>query len=576
MRSSSKPLLILLILYLLGLGFAFTMAVTTFPGELVHEAFTNRYILNDTISTLFRYLFAFHGAGILLAFSLFVSPGDLREGGPSLFRAARSTVIVVILLGLLYTLASVWFLPATEAAKTDLEYRTSLAEELRDDLRVYEESLQYRRALGALESYMRLVGPTDELEMQLETLRSRASEQELAEDPRESEEERQQILRGDVEELGPAELVSLAREYYEEGDYYSAHYYANQAVELSDTPRTDAQRLAARAWDEITSYALTITEESEAEYFRRKREAYEAFQAGERSEESLIDAYYRLRALQEERPEDPDVERYLALATEGLREVSFFIEDAEAARANAGARDIIGVNDRSATEWEVFRIGKMVRSEGNEYLYDLEAIRYDESGEVRYHFTAPYGKIIGSAINMQAISAGSAQSRELPTYLAGSAQGELSFIYEISYSPEELATAATGVERRGEAHIVQLMTLHALAERLALPAEPLELELFMRIGEPLLFIALSFLFLGIGWALRSHYVMRPPATAMLLLPLLPVLAAVTFAITRYVVRIVSASLILSLGSTGAALVTASMLLLFLLVALYSVARQSVS
>jgi hypothetical protein len=63
---------------------------------------------------------------------------------------------------------------------------------------------------------------------------------------------------------------------------------------------------------------------------------------------------------------------------------------------------------------------------------------------------------------------------------------------------------------------------------------------------------------------------------MLLLPLLPVLGAVTFAITRYVVRIVSASLILSLGSTGAALVTASMLLLFLLVALYSVARQSVS
>lgn len=574
MRSNSKPLLILLILYLLGLGFAFTMAVMSFPGELVHQAYTTEYIVSDTISGFFEYLFAFHGAGILLAFSLFVSPGDLRTGGPSLFGAARSTVIVVILIGLLYTLASLWILPATEARKSVLEYRTTLAEELQEDILVYEESRQFHRAVGAMESYIRLLGRSDELEMRLGNLRSQASEQELAAQPRQAE-EGEQILRSDVEELGPAEFVSLAREYYEEGDYFSAHYYANRALELSDAPRTDAQRLAAQAWERITSLALTATEESDSDYFRRKREAYEAFQAGQRSEESLIDAYYRLRALQRERPEDPDTERYLALATEQLREVSFFIEDAEAARANPGARSIIGVNDRSATEWELFRIGKMVRADGEEYLFDVEGIRYDESGEIRFHFVAPYGKIIGSTINMQAISRDSAQARELPTYRVGGPGEELGFIYEISYSPEELATASTGVERRAEAHIVQLFTLHALAERLALPVEPLELELFMRVGEPLLFIALSFLFLGIGWALRSHYAMRPPAMAMLLLPLLPLLATGTFATARYVVRIVAASLILALGTTSAALLTALLLLLVLLGALYSVARHSV-
>ncbi|MFP4534686.1 MAG: hypothetical protein ACLFNP_03120 [Spirochaetaceae bacterium] len=575
MRSNSKALLILLILYLLGVVFAFTTAAVTFPGELVHQSFTDRYILYETISTFFRHLFAFHGAGVLLAFSLFLSPGDLREGGSSLFRAARSTVIAVIILGLLYTLASVWFLPAAESAKAELQYRTTLAEELRADLRVYEESRQFRRAVGALESYKRLVGSTDELEMELQTLRSRASELELAETPREEEVERQ-ILRSDLQELGPAELASLAREFFEEEDYYSAHYYASRAVELSDAPRTDAQRLAARAWEEITSYALTTGEESDSDYIRRKREAYEAFQAGDRSEESLIEAYYRLRDLREERPEDPDVERYLSLATEQLRRVSFFMEDAERARANAGAREIIGVNDRSAAELELFRIGKMVRAGESEYLYDIEVIRYDEGGEIRYHLTAPYGKLVGSTITMQAISADSPGSRVLPTYRVGTPEGELSFIYEISYSPEELATAARGVERRAEAHIGELLTLRALAERLALPAEPLELELFMRVGEPLLFIALSFLFLGIGWALRSHYVMRPPAMAMLLLPLLPVLAGVCFALARYVVKVVAASLILSLGTTTAAVVTATVLLLFLLVALYSVLRHSLS
>lgn len=575
MRSTSKPMLILAILYLLGVGFAFTLSVLTFPGELIHEAYTNSYILNQTVVTFFEYLFAFHGAGVLLAISLFVSESDMRSRGPSLFGAARSTVIALILLTLLYTLGTIWITPSSRARMSILEQRTILAEDLAEDLERYEESRRFSRAVGAMESYMRLVGPTDELEVRLENLRSQASEQELAEAPRQDGRQVQRILRTDVEELGPAELESLAEEYYEEGEYYSAHYYADLAVQLSDAPRTSAQRLANRAWEEITTYALSTEEQSEAEYFRRKREAYEQFQAGQESQESLIGAYYRLRSLHRERPADPDVERYLALTREQLRQVSFFVEDAEAARGHPGTFEIIGVNDRSATEWEVFRIGKMVRADDVEYLYDIEAIRFDRSGEVRYHFRAPYGKLLGSAINMQAISRDSAQDREVPVYLQGESPGEIGFMFEISYTPEELATAATGVERRQEAHLVRLLTLHGLAERLRLPQEPLELEIFMRLGAPLLFVALSFLFLGVGWGLRSHYMVRPPAMAMLLLPLLPVVAEILFALLRYVFRIVSASLLISYSLTTAAAVSGAVLLLILLIGLYSVARQSV-
>lgn len=575
MRSTSKPLLIIFILYLLGVGFAITLAVLTFPGEVVHEAYTSSYILSNTVVNFFHYLFAFHGAGILLAFSLFVSEGDMRAKGPSIFAAARSTVIVIILLSLFYTLGVIWIMPSSRARMSVLKERTLLAEELAGDVHLYEESRQYSRAVGAMESYVRLVGRSDEAEMRLENLRSQASEQALAVTPRQEAEEPGRLLRTDVEELSPAELENYAQEYYEEGEYYSAHYYADLAVQLSDTPRTSAQRLANRAWEQITSYVLSAEEEGEADYFRRKREAYEAFQAGQRSEESLIDAYYRLRALQQERAGDPDVERYLGLTRERLRQVSFFLEDAEAARAYPGTFEIIGINDRSATEWEVFRIGKMVWAEGVEYLYDIEVVRFDHSGEVLFHFGAPYGKIIGSAINMQAISKDSAQTRMVPTFLEGERPGELSFMYEIAYSPEELAIASTGVERREEAHIGRLLTLHGLAQRLGLPQEPLELELFLRIGGALLFVALSFLFLGVGWGLRSHYMVRPPAAAMLLLPLLPVVAAIFFLLLRYVFRIVSASLLVSYSSTTAALLGGILLLLLLLVALYSVARQTV-
>jgi hypothetical protein len=62
---------------------------------------------------------------------------------------------------------------------------------------------------------------------------------------------------------------------------------------------------------------------------------------------------------------------------------------------------------------------------------------------------------------------------------------------------------------------------------------------------------------------------------MLLLPLLPVVAEVLFALLRYVFRIVSASLLVTYSSTTAAVLSGLFLLLALLLGLYSVARQSV-
>ena len=80
MRSTAKPLIIVSVLYFIGLGYAATLAVVTFPGDQVHEAFTLRYMLLSGLETFFVHLFAFHGAGVLLAYSLFLSPQDLRGG----------------------------------------------------------------------------------------------------------------------------------------------------------------------------------------------------------------------------------------------------------------------------------------------------------------------------------------------------------------------------------------------------------------------------------------------------------------------------------------------------------------
>lgn len=574
MRSATKPLLILAVFYLIALLFAAALALFRFPGDLVHPSFTGAYILADTVHTFFVHLFAFHGAGLLVAFSLFVSVNDLRSAGANLFVAARTTVIGILVVGLLYTVGTAWLLPATLEATSDLEYRSSLAEDLRADAEIYEESRQFSRAVAALESYRRLVDEPDEgLEERIATLRSRAEELRLEQEPRPTEGERR-ILRSDEQELGPAELVGMARDFFEEGDYYSAHYYAELALRLSESSRQDARRLSSQAWERITSYALSTVEESRSDYFRRKRAAYQTFLAGSESNESLIEAYYMLTSLQEERPGDEDVRRYLSQARRMLREVSFFVEDAEIARSNPGPRDILALNDRSATEWEVLRLGKMVRYGGEEYLYDIEVVRFDTLGDVRSHFVAPYGKIIGGRINMQAISRDSAQVRAVPEYIHGNPREDLRYIHELRYEPEELATAAA--QSREEANLSELVTLRNLAVEVGIPKGPVELELFQRLGAPFLFLALSYVFLGFGWGLRSQYVMRPPAVAMLFIPTFPLVAELVYSMVRYVFRVFSASMLLSFSMSVAAIISGLVLLLFLIFGLYSVARRSIS
>ncbi|MFP4329701.1 MAG: hypothetical protein ACOC28_02605 [Alkalispirochaetaceae bacterium] len=574
MRSGSKPMIILLVFYVLALLFAAVLAVFTFPGDQVHESFTLTYLLAASVSNLFYYLFAFHGAGILLAFSLFISRSDLKPKSASLISGSRGTVLLLILTGLIYALGATWFIPASNRATSDFRYHTELADELRGDAALFEESRQYSRALAALEGYVALVGESDEITRRMDNLESRISEEELARTPR-VEDEGRRFLRSELRELSPAELVVQARSFMEEEDYYSAHYYADLAWRMSDGLRPDARRLASEAWEEISTLALSRMEEEQSDYFQRKRDAYRAFQGGQSSPESLIDAYYLFLDLQRERPEDPDLENYLSLSRQQLREVSFFLEDAEAVRANPGAREILGVNDRSATEWEVFRVGKLVRDGEDHYFYDLEVVRFDEAGTVLFHFQAPYAKMIGSVLNMQAISRDSAEVRELPRVITGELPGELGYMYEISYTTTELATAGSGVDRREEANIVELFALRNLAADLALPQEPLEAELVGRVAEPVVFISLSLLFLGIGYGMRSRYVGRVPAPAMLFLPLLPVISHIVFVLLGYVVSVLSASLLLFLSWTATVLVLGSLLFLFLCIALFSVVRTSV-
>ena len=74
-------------------------------------------------------------------------------------------------------------------------------------------------------------------------------------------------------------------------DFYTAHYYAMRAYQLStenEPYREEALRLAAQAWNQIEKGIADLTAEFDIRLYQAKKAGYEMIQQG-----NYIKAYYQ-------------------------------------------------------------------------------------------------------------------------------------------------------------------------------------------------------------------------------------------------------------------------------------------
>jgi hypothetical protein len=609
-KSLKKILITLFASYCAALIFFAVFSFLSVPG-LRTGLFRGEWIIGNTLVLFIRYLIPIHIAAILFAFSLFGEEPELgRKSGdrPSFPRIVNYSLVFFLLLTPAYMVLLEGILPAGLRMRDQAVVKTGVVAELKKKAENALNQEKYTEARYYIEHYL-TINPGDLVYREkLEKVVSR--EKSFAMAPKNREEEISE--RSLPTHMTFRDFLEKAKERFDGEDYITAQYYADLALKL-DSAHPEPKRIIAESRNRIMRMDLSGEERETIRYFAQKREGYDMLSRNE-----FVAAYYHFLNLLELRPSDPDLGKYIAAANEGLKKVSFFVDEVAMFsdlpifgdilflnRAEGDEREFLyfkrmirsfnPVLDRLARETSVEALSKQDEKSGiwdrilrlfgseksvtrpggssdsiiNYYAVDIEGIRISKDGTVRYQFKAPYGKFLDGILVMRCLDRGDARGEMVPDYLIGEAPDESPYHLKIRSAPADILQVALGKTGFDGAGVRSLYSYGETYPLFGLDNRPVYLAFFNRLFMPFSFVVLSVFAMGLGKRLRSRYLARPPAACFLFLPVLPFLTSLVFQVYRYGGSIFTEFFLLSRGfSTAVALFLVFQGFLLLLSLLY--------
>ncbi|MFW5694050.1 MAG: hypothetical protein ACOCYB_02700 [Alkalispirochaeta sp.] len=529
---------------------------------------------------VFNHLSLAVAVSAVITCSLLVSPYDIGGTG-RLIPAVRSILVIIVGVGIVN---GVWFAaigPTVEFRLDQIQDQNWVATTSRRQAEDLESLERFEEALAALRLYRAVVGSSQELDNEIEKLAVRAGQQRRrAREAADRGGETTFARAFEVEGLSVPELLERAEQALDAGNFYTAHYYAGVAADQSRFRREDARELQAQALNAIEDGIRRREERADRSFFQDKLQAYQLMQRGETDPRALVEAYYRFQELRRRAPDDPDVRRYAEEVQERLREISFFVDEAVEALAFPARRNVVFRNDRSGAFTELISAGRIIDAPHGTYLYDVEVVRL---GENEAHLSAPYGKRIGDMLVLRALArnrdtgdGGVAEYVVAPRYLEGESDGhQLGEVIPLQPDVDQLLLVAGGVETLDTLSLVGLMRAPAAYDATGHAVAPVHAELIYRIVRIVGFFVAAFYSISIGWRFRSLYIGRPPLLVLLLVPLLPFATRWIMVLVRSVADAVLRAVTISGGATHTAIVTTGIMVAVLILAIASVARQTI-
>jgi len=182
----------------------------------------------------------------------------------------------------------------------------------------------------------------------------------------------------------PYKAFLLAKECFRNEDWFGAHFYAQEALSISNTKDvnyTNFKQLAAEAWNKMSDARFSGTTE-EQKIFAKKYEGYVAL-----AEHDNLHAYYVFKTLSETSKKlslDPDVVRYLAVAEDRLEKQYFFTDETLNLQNFEDSNNVYFKIEHSDKTTDIYFI-KGITSTGNkanliQYLRGLCVFSLDRDG----------------------------------------------------------------------------------------------------------------------------------------------------------------------------------------------------
>lgn len=350
------------------------------------------------------------------------------------------------------------------------------------------------------------------------------------------------------------DAISQAREYTDAEDFFSAHYYAMLAYKLAretDPNKQVALRVAAEAWNHISSMPDSAAVRSDSRLFSIKRNGYDAIQR-----EDWLRAYYIFSSLQDEENSsddglyDPDVERLFDIARDGLVGSYFFLDETVGIEPFEAARDVFFiVRHNDGTSSVVFFRGIAYKKESGRdmaYLRGFEYARFDVYGECRYRILVPYVKMLpyrsgdsGTVPQFLLHSVDRSQPGldSVPQVLSGSVDEPMqnTLVLDMPYSDMHLVISAN----RGipSMTLADLLRFGKKADTYGFSGTLIQSEIVYRLAGPFLVLILSVYALIIAWKFRFLPNMLFKAWWVLFVPVFPAVSWFAFDAARYFLRL---------------------------------------
>ena len=538
-----RIIITVLFAYVVSLLFFVGYSLFTFPEKLFLYPFRGRWTVMQAAVYFISTLNPVQCTAILLACSFTAPPVPSVGTGATdpLSRLIVTTLTVLILFSGVFVGLSEGLLPSLKRSISELENRTVIA-------RNYFELAGKARSDGELsesEAYLTFYLTVDADHP--DALAMLADVRRRMDNARGESASRRPIRNARLTELDPAELIERAQAALALEDYYTAYYFADLAKKLSPPgSRNAADTIAASIQERLSSYQADAAELENKALFQMKTKAFNDLSSND--VELVSRAYYTFLMLTQNHADDPEPRNYLSQSIAKLKQLAYFIDEADYLIAMPGLVDLFFVNSSTEDEYvELVAIGRVIQSDNGTFASDIEVVSFLPDGSIRCRTSAETGKIMQSpngtlSIYMRGIDPIDSAGTRLPNYSGQDSEAGCGEILSLRPDLGELELVSRSGRNLDSYHLGDLWELGETVSPLGYPADVIQVAVLSRIVSVFGILVLSLLALAIGWRLRSPGG-RPPVGGIILIPTFPLIAYFVIEMYEYVHRlIVGASL----------------------------------
>lgn len=532
----------------------------------VLDIFSNAYRLRRSFSLLIYVLPSIELSCFLFAFSILFSKMD-AENMQERFKAMRSylrALIVFLSMILAFNILVFCFLcPGINASLRYFENKSELynsnlykARRLKNTEDLHANRMAINFASHALEidaNSQVAIRLLEELSLkQAALLKVKPAAEKI-------------VLQSD--NLNVKALLNLAHDSAQNLDFFSAHYFAARAMEMTtknSKERQIAQKVLNESWKAIENGDDTLQRKNRKLY-EQKRSAYLAFRHG--AYLKAYELFYEIKRsikAEDDKQNDIQVNYFLAEINKKLSDYVFYYEDLERAAAFQNMHNFtFQIKDQSQKLYEMsiggysYKPAKKNDIDAIPYVFleNLLLTKYDSHNNVEWKIRCDYARLIGkqvskanalSTLQFTMISSDRSMPDIFPHVITGTFLAKEMLSQELPISVQDFLLA---LEKQNDIKELSLSSLYKLAKVAPLfgyDAPYFWKEILFRFMLPCLLFTVSFFIASISWSFRFDY-NHFKLYYVLVLPAIVALAQIILDVSLFVMLLVLDFYILRFG-----------------------------